>query len=106
MIININKQNFNQEIVSSDKPVVIDVYATWCGPCQLVAPLFQEVAQELSDHYTFAKLNVDEVREIAIHYGVTSVPTFIFIKDNQVVGKEVGILSKDDLKAKITHLLG
>ncbi len=106
MVISITKHNFNQEIEQSAKPVIIEVFATWCGPCQHMAPLFEELSQELSDKYTFAKLNVDESREIAINYGITSVPTFLFLKNNQVVTKEVGYMSKDDLKNKIQEVLG
>jgi thioredoxin 1 len=69
-------------------------------------PIFEEIAQELKDKYKFVKLNVDEARDLAISYGVTSVPTFIFIKDNTVKGKTVGGMSKDHLIAKINELLG
>jgi thioredoxin 1 len=104
MIISINKHNFKQEVEQAKKPVVIDVYATWCGPCQHMAPIFEELEKQYGDKYVFAKLNVDESRELAIAYGITSVPTFLFIKDNQVVDKAIGYMSKEDLEAKITQL--
>ncbi|MBA3954457.1 thioredoxin [Candidatus Dependentiae bacterium] len=106
MIISINRQNFQQEIQEAKKPVVIDVYAIWCGPCRVMMPLFEELAEELGASYVFAKLNVDEVREVAIHYGVTSVPTFIFVKNGAVVGKEIGSMDKEGLREKIEDLLG
>lgn len=106
MIVNITKHNFKQEIEDSNKPVVIKVYALWCGPCQHMMPSFEELDKELNSKYKFAKLNVDESREIAINYAVTSVPTFLFIKDNNVVGKEIGYMSKEDLQDKIVELLG
>ncbi len=106
MPVAITKENVDQEIGLSALPVVLDVYATWCGPCQQMAPIFDELAQELEHKYKFAKLNVDEAREVSIKYGVTSVPTFIFIKDNKVQGKETGYMSKEDLEAKIKELLG
>lgn len=106
MVISITKHNFKPEIEDSTKPVIIEVYATWCGPCQHMMPLFEELEQELGDRYTFAKLNVDESREIAIAYQITSVPTFLFIKNNEVMGKEVGYMSKEDLRLKIEELLG
>lgn len=106
MPVSITKENVDQEIGQSSVPVVLDVYATWCGPCQQMAPIFEELSQELGSKYKFAKLNVDEAREISIKYGVTSVPTFIFIKDNKVQGKETGYMSKEDLHAKIKELLG
>lgn len=106
MPVHITQENFEKEIAQSQLPVVIDVYATWCGPCQQMAPIFEDIAQELSSSYKFAKLNVDEAREISIKYGVTSVPTFIFIKNNEVQGKETGYMSKEDLTAKIKDILG
>lgn len=106
MIVSINKHNFKQEIEQSTKPVVIEVYATWCGPCQHMMPIFEELEKELGQQYTFAKLNVDESREIAIQYSISSVPTFLFLKDNKVMGKEIGYMSKEELKDKISDLLG
>ena len=101
MPISITKENIKEEIEQSALPVVIDVYATWCGPCQQVAPLFDELSKELGDVCKFAKLNVDEARELSIYYGVTSVPTFIFIKKNEIKHKETGYISKNNLKSKI-----
>jgi thioredoxin 1 len=106
MAISITKDNFEQEITKSSTPVILDVFATWCGPCQQMMPIFDELERELKDKYQFAKLNVDESREISINYGVTSVPTFIFIKNGQVKGKETGYMGKEDLKNKISELLG
>lgn len=106
MPVAITNENLEQEITKSPQPVIMDVFATWCGPCQYMAPIFEELAKELSDKYKFATLNVDEAREVSIQYGVTSVPTFVFIKDGNVVAKETGQMSKDDLKEKITQHLG
>lgn len=106
MVISINKQNFKQEIQDATKPVVIDVYATWCGPCQYMKPIFEQLAKELGEKYVFAQLNVDEAREIAISYGISSVPTFLFIKDNEVKGRITGYISQEDLRAKIQEHLG
>jgi len=106
MAVAITKENFEKEIAESPLPVVLDVYATWCGPCQQMTPILEELEKELGDKYKFAKLNVDEAREISIEYGVTSVPTFIFIKNNEVKGKETGYMSKATLKEKIEEALG
>ena len=106
MIITVTKENFSKEIEHAEKPVIIDIFATWCGPCQMMKPFFEELAKELGNHYIFAEINVDDSRELAIQFGVSSVPTFIFMKDNQILSKEVGYLSKDALKTKITSLLG
>ena len=106
MAVAITKENFEKEIAGSSLPIVLDIYATWCGPCQQMMPILEELEKELGDKYKFAKLNVDEAREISIEYGVTSVPTFIFIKNNEVKGKETGYMSKETLKEKIKETLG
>jgi thioredoxin 1 len=102
----LTKQNAKDIIEKSDKPVVIDIFATWCGPCMLIKPIFEELSQELGDKYVFAELNVDESRDVAIQFGVTSVPTFVFIKNKNIVGRHVGYLPKEDLKARIQEHLG
>jgi len=106
MALSVNKENYEKEIVQETKPVVIDVFATWCGPCQHMTPIFDEIAKELGDKYKFASLNVDEARDISVKYGITSVPTFLFLKNNVIKGKIVGSMSKDDLKNKIKEFLG
>ncbi|MBD3273552.1 thioredoxin [Candidatus Dependentiae bacterium] len=106
MAIVITSENFEKEIKNSDKPVILDVYATWCGPCQYMTPVFEELSKEMGEKYKFAKLNIDEERDIAVQYNVSSVPTFIFIKNNEVVGREMGFMEKDTLKKKIEEILG
>lgn len=106
MVISVNSENFAAEVTQSQKPVVMDIYASWCGPCVHMAPIFEEVAQEYSDRYKFVKLNVDEARDIAIQYGVTSIPTFVFIKNNEIKGRETGFMNKEEIVRKITTILG
>ncbi|MGC2310078.1 MAG: thioredoxin [Candidatus Babeliaceae bacterium] len=106
MIITLNKNNMQKEVYDSTKPVIIDVYAKWCGPCQHMKPIFEQLAQELSSQYTFAELNVDEAREAAVTLGISSVPTFVFIKEGKIVGKETGSMPQEDLKQKIQEYLG
>lgn len=101
MIVTLNKNNMDEVIGNATKPIVIDVFALWCGPCMSMKPSFEQLAEELASTHIFAEINVDESRDLAINFNVTSVPTFIFIKDKQVVGREMGYMSKDDLKKHI-----
>ncbi len=105
MAIEITQENFAQEIEKSTKPVVIDIYATWCGPCQQMEPIIEELEKELGDKYKFAKINVDDARDLAIKFGASSVPTFVFMKNGQQKGKETGYMDKESLKAKMEEYL-
>lgn len=106
MPVAVNKDNYEAEIAQADKPVIIDVYATWCGPCQQMEPIIEELEKELQDTHKFVKINVDEARDLAVQFGVTSIPTFVFIKEGKIKGKETGYISKEDLKEKITEYFG
>lgn len=107
MALTITPENHDKEVKQSTKPVILDIYATWCGPCQQMNPILEELEKELGSMYTFAKLNVDEGREISIKdYGVTSVPTFVFIKDGTIKGKETGYMSKKTMRDKIKTAFG
>ncbi len=101
----VNAANFEQEVLKSTIPVVVDVWATWCGPCRQMAPIYEELSKELEGTVKLVSLNIDEERDLAIQHNVSSIPTFIFFKDGKVVGKETGFMNKDVLKGKIdTHL--
>lgn len=106
MAVIITNENVDKEINRSELPIILDVYATWCGPCQQMTPIFEELEKELGSKIKFAKLNVDEARELSIQYGVTSVPTFIFIKNSEIKHKETGYMAKDDLRKKIEDFAG
>lgn len=107
MAISITTENYESEIKKSSKPIILDIYAPWCGPCQQMTPILDELEKELGNSYKFAKLNVDEAREISTkEFGVTSVPTFVFIKDGVVKGKETGYMSKEVFQQKIIAALG
>ena len=101
MAIELTDANFNAEVKESAKPVVIKAFATWCGPCQQMVPVFEEIEKEFEGRCNFASLDVDSARELAIQLGITSVPTTILFKNGEVSSKDVGFMSKDDLAAKI-----
>ena len=101
----ITSQNFEAEVLKSEIPVVVDVFATWCGPCQQISPIFDELAKELEGTYKLVKVNIDDERDIAINYNISSIPTILFIKNGEVLGREMGYIAKDALKSKIEQYL-
>ena len=105
MPISINKDNFESDIKQAKLPVVIDVFATWCGPCQQMKPIFAELEKEFEGKCIFAALNVDEARDISILFGVTSVPTFVFYNEGEMHSKDTGYMSKEALKARIEDFI-
>lgn len=105
MIKHLENDEFQKLVLESKQPVVVDFYATWCGPCQYMEPVIEEIAQEMEGKVNVYKVNIDEARDLAIDQGIVSVPTFIFVKDGKVVSKNVGTLSKQDFLAKINSIL-
>lgn len=93
-VINITKENFEEEVLRSEKPVLLDFYADWCGPCRMVAPAVQEIAEE-NDHIKVGKINVDQQMELAARFQVTSIPLLVVIKDGEVVNQALGARPKD-----------
>ena len=93
--ININKSNFQNEVMNSDKPVLLDFWAPWCGPCRMVSPIVDEVAEEVEGRVKVAKVNVDEQPELAQRFQVMSIPTLVVMKKGKVVSTSVGVKSKN-----------
>ena len=91
--IHINKENFQQEVLHSDKPVLVDFWASWCGPCQMVLPIMDEIADERSD-IKVCKINVDEQKELARQFRVMSIPTLVVLKEGKVAATSVGLKPK------------
>ncbi len=104
-LINVTDNDFEQEILKSDKPTLVDFWAPWCGPCQRIAPIIEELASEYKDKVKVAKINVDESRKIATDLGVMSIPTLMLFKGGEMVDKVIGLVSKDRLKELINKAL-
>ena len=100
----ITSQNFN-EIIAQDKPVVLDFWATWCGPCKKIAPLIEELAAEYEGKAIIGKVNVEDEDELATQFGIRNIPTVLFIKNGNVVDKQVGACPNSELENKLTSLL-
>ena len=97
-VITITKENFQSEVVQSDKPVLLDFWATWCGPCRMVSPIVDQIADERSD-IKVGKINVDEQPELAQQFRIISIPTLVVMKDGQIANKAVGAMPKEDILA-------
>ena len=98
MITTVTKDNFAQEVLDADKPVLVDFWTAWCTPCRMLSPVVDEVAAERED-IKVCKINIDEEGELAIRHGVMSIPTLIVFKGGEIVNKSIGLISKDEILA-------
>lgn len=99
-----NKENFEEEVLQEEKPVLVDFWAPWCGPCQIMGPIVDELSEELKEKAKIGKLNIDENSEIAEKYNVMSIPTLIIFQKGKVIQQLVGVQSKDVLKTELEKL--
>ncbi|MFT4550992.1 MAG: thioredoxin 1 [Pseudoalteromonas tetraodonis] len=97
----LNESNFEATISASDKPVLVDFYADWCGPCQMLSPIIDEIAEEQADQVVVAKLNIDGAQATAARFGITSIPALIVFKDGEPVARANGMQSKDAIRKLI-----
>lgn len=93
-VIKLTKDNFENEVKKSNKPILVDFYADWCGPCQMQGPIVEKLAKE-NDSFKVGKVNVDEQQELAMEYGVMSIPTLMVVKNGEITYKETGVLQEN-----------
>lgn len=101
-ITELDSSNFDSTVSGGSAPVVVDFWAPWCGPCKAIAPILEELAEEMGDAVKICKVNVDNNSEVASKYEIRAIPTILIFKDGKVADTVVGLTSKDDLKAKLS----
>ncbi len=104
-LLHFTDSNFKKEVLEAQLPVLVDYWAAWCGPCRMVAPIIEELAEEYDKKIKIGKIDIDENPKIPTHYGIMSIPTLMFFKKGQVAGQVVGALTKSELKKKIEAIL-
>ena len=97
----VTDENFETEVIKSQKPVIVDFWAEWCGPCKMVGPILEELSDEMSDKITIAKHNIDEEPNTPTKYGIRGIPTMLLFKENELIATKVGASTKSDIKSWI-----
>lgn len=98
MVLEINEENFEEEVLKSDKKVLIDFFATWCGPCKMMSPIIDEIAEELKDQVKVGKIDSDENMSLAEKYGIMSIPTIMIFSNGEVEKTFIGVTDKEEIK--------
>lgn len=96
-VISLNENNFEEEVLKSEKPVLIDFWASWCGPCKMMSPVIDKIAEEMGDTVKVCKINIDEEQNLAVKYNVMSIPTFVVLKNGKEVSRSVGVQDKSEI---------
>jgi thioredoxin 1 len=105
MALEFTDANFDQMVLQSDKPVIVDFWAEWCGPCRVISPIVSEIAEDYKDQIVVGKLDVDTNPAVSSKYGIRNIPTILFFKNGQVADKQVGAVPKGNLVKKVEALL-
>ena len=105
MTVEVNDSNFEEKVLKSDKPVIVDFWAEWCGPCRMIGPIVEELSEDYKDQVLCTKLDVDSNPGVASKYGIRNIPTILFFKDGEIVDKQVGAVPKSNLEEKLKTLM-
>ena len=105
MALELTDSNFEEKVLKSDKPVIVDFWAEWCGPCRMVGPIVQEIGEDYSDKAVVGKLDVDSNPDVTMKYGIRNIPTILFFKNGEVADKQVGAVPKSVIVDKLEALL-
>lgn len=105
MAIEVNDLNFDEVVIKSNKPVIVDFWAEWCGPCRMISPIMEEISKEYSEKAVIAKCDVDSSPQVAAKFGIRNIPTVLFFKNGKIADKQVGAVPKSNFVSKLNALL-